>query len=257
MRTIPLTVIEGGINRLLTKGGARADDLYDLVNAYVTKARKIKPRPGTERVASLPTGTVGLCAFDGGLHVFASASVDLSAYPDFTLHVLKHPYNQNAVLTTIHFAEPFLGALYVVGEFNEGQIYHYWLQDAETWEASTEYKVHQFVLPTTENGYAYRASRYGNPYPSWSAGVLRTAGNGSSIDPSRIEPTTYNGYYYEAIATEGDNPRSGDVEPTWPTNSGETVVENTDGWTPTATPTPPDPPELIVPQDLTLVKYER
>ena len=38
MRAIPLTTIKSGINRLRTKGGARADTLYDLLNGYVTEA---------------------------------------------------------------------------------------------------------------------------------------------------------------------------------------------------------------------------
>ncbi len=173
-------------------------------------------------------------------------------------HVLLHPTDINATLTKVHFVEPFLGALYVVGEFDDGSIHHFWLQDGEEWEADTEYSYHELVVPTLTNGYVYRATRYGNGYQKWVAGVLRTIGNGSSIGPSIIEPTVYNEYYYTAVEVGGDNPRSGQVEPAWPTNSGEQIVENTDGYiNPGAgAANPPDPPDNNTPQGGTTERYE-
>lgn len=173
-------------------------------------------------------------------------------------HVLLHPADINATLTKVHFVEPFLGALYVVGEFDDGSIHHYWLQTGEEWEADTEYSYHELVVPTTVNGYVYRATRYGNGYQKWVAGVLRTIGNGSSIEASIIEPTVYNEYYYTAVEVGGDNPRSGQVEPLWPTNTGEQIVENTDGYiNPGAgAANPPDPPDNNAPQGGTTERYE-
>lgn len=257
MRTVPLTTQKGGIDRLRTKGGARADTLYDALNAHVTEQYTIKPRPGTERTASLPAGTVGLTAFAGKLHVFASSSVDLSSFDDIELHILLHPGDPDASVREIHFAQPFLGALYVAAEFDDDTIHHYWLQAGKTWQAETEYGVHEFVVPTTANGFVYRARRFGDPYPAWSPGVKRTAGNGSSVEPSRIEPTVYNEYYYEAVETAGNNPRSGSVEPDWPTNTGQQIVENTDGFD-AGQPNqanPPDPPSGNKPQDFEDSKY--
>lgn len=255
MRRAHLTTQEGGIDRLRVKGGARADSAYDLVNAFITEKGTVKQRPGTTRHANLPANTVGLTAFDGGLHVFSHTSVDLSSYSDYTLHILLHPTNPAATLSVIHFAKPYLGALYVIGEFSDGVIRHYWLQSASDWEANDEVAANEFRAPTTANGYVYRATRFGNPYPSWSAGVSRTAGNGSSVDPSIIEPSAYNEYYYTAVATNGDNPRSGSVEPTWPTDDGAQVIENTDGFESNATPTPPSPPDANQPQSTTTSRY--
>ncbi len=110
MRTVPLTTIKGGIDRLRTKGGARADALYDLVNGYVTEQYTVAARPGTERTALLPSGTVGLTAFDGKLHVFSASDVDTDGHdPEVTLHRLLHPNAASEALAEIHFAEPFLG----------------------------------------------------------------------------------------------------------------------------------------------------
>ena len=262
-RNAPLTVVKGGIDRGRPKGGVRADVLYDLVNAYVTEEFKIKQRDGTVRIADLPAGTVGLTAFDGLFHVFASEDIDLTGFDEFQLNILLHPFDQTAELTEIHFAEPFLGALYVVAEFinpyNETSIYHYWLQPGETWAECTEYSANQFVTPTTPNGYVYSASRLTTPYPAWTAGAPRTAGNGSSIEPSIIEPTVYNEYYYTAIDTQGDNPTSGSTEPVWPTSSGETIVENTDGFAASSpnSGSPPTPPAANTPQESTTERYDR
>jgi hypothetical protein len=175
----------------------------------------------------------------------------------FCVNVLLHPTDPSASLSKIHFAAPFQGSLYVVAEFDDGGIYHYWLQEADAWEADTEYSANEFVRPTTDNYFVYRARRFGNAYPAWAPGVSRTAGNGSGIEPSRIEPTVYNEYYYEVVDTDGDNPRSGTVEPDWPTNSGERIIENADG-TEAADPnevTPPAPPEPNQPQPASLQKY--
>lgn len=255
MRVAQLTVVKDGINRLRPKGGARADSLYDLVNAFVTADRTVTNRPGTRRLAEIPD-TVGLVSFAGELHVFSHEDV---AVPDgYVLNILLHPLDSEAELTRIHFAQPFLGALYVVAEFNDEQIYHFWLQEGEAWTADTEIAANEFRTPTTPNGYVYRATRLGQPYPAWTAGAPRTAGNGSSIEPSIIEPTTYNEYYYTAIETQGDNPASGTTEPPWPTETGAQITESTDGFTfPNAdAANPPTPPPANTPQSSTTDRYE-
>lgn len=264
-RSAPLTVSKGGIDRLRTKGGARADSLYDLVNAVIDAEFNIGPRPGSSRIAMLPPGTVGLTAFENKFHVYAHTFVDLTGFDDFELDILLHPFDPTAELTQIHFAQPFLGALYVVAEFSSGvttitkSIYHYWLQPGETWQPSHEYSFNQFVTPTVPNGYVYSASRLGNAYPAWAPGVPRTAGNGSSIEPSIIEPTVYNEFFYVCIDTTGDNPLSGSSEPVWPTTTGATIVENTDGFDVQTSNnvTPPAPPPTSTPQSSTTDRYNR
>lgn len=256
MRPVPLTVMKSGIDRLRTKGGARADSAYDLVNGYVTEQLTVRSRPGCVREAQLPPGTKGLTAFAGKLHVFASSAV-VGLTDPFELHILLHPNDSAATLEEIHFAAPYLGALYVVAEFSDGGIFHYWLQSAAEWEAQVEIRANEFRRPTTPNGYVYRATRLNEAYPAWAPGVLRTVGNGSSIEPSRIEPTEYNEYFYEAVDVEGDAPRSASVEPIWPTATGERIVENSDD-TEAATTTsvaPPAPPAPNQPQQTTVNRY--
>jgi hypothetical protein len=104
---VPLTAINGGMNRLRVKGAARKDTLYLLKDAYVTAGNTIKPRGGTIRNVDLSatTGagmTKGLVAHQGQLHVFSSVRVAVPAgYVD---HVLSHP----AVQAT--YTPPFPGS---------------------------------------------------------------------------------------------------------------------------------------------------
>lgn len=224
-----LTVVKGGINRERTKGAARPDVLYDLLNGYVTDENTVAVRPGTFRDTVLPAITKGLCAFNGSRHVFAHESVTVPA--GYTLHVLVHPMfedgSQNPfVIKKIHFAAPFLGFLYVVAEFDTlgvdtDAVHHYWLQTSGSWQANTIYKAGDIVEPTVPNGLAYRATRNGAPNPSWAPRVSRTVGD-------IIEPTVYNDFYYTVVDTLGSNPASGTVEPTWPTEDGARVSEDTD-----------------------------
>jgi hypothetical protein len=152
--------------------------------------------------------------------------------PDgFTLAILVHPDTvEDGVehsLETIHFAQPIMGALYVVAEFDDGEIYHYWLQPGVEWTAETVYDIGDLVHPVTPNGFVYRAERTTAANPVWAADVPRYDGS-TSYEQSVIEPTTYNGYYYVCVLAQGDNPRSGTVEPTWPTEEGALVTESAD-----------------------------
>lgn len=248
MRQISLTTVKGGINRLRTKGAARADSLYDLVNGYVTAARTIKVRPGTIREATVDSDTKGLCAFEDELHTFSSSAVADGDIPDgFVNHVLFHPTDDTASLSEIHFAEPFMGFLYVVAEFDDGNIYHYWLQSGGEWQAETVYKHGDIVEPTTPNGLAYRATRFGPAYPSWAPNVPREEGD-------KIEPTEYNDFFYEVVDTVGTNPSSGDTEPDWPIEDGAQINEDADGEL-TAPPTTTVPPDVQEPTSSVQERY--
>lgn len=247
-RSINLNVTEGGIQRLRTKGGASEKSLYDLVNGYVTADQKIRSRPGTFRKANLPAGTKGLTAWQGKFHVFSHESVG-GLPSNYELHVLEHPdrVDQNGdpiEIKRIHFAEPFMGALYVVCEFDvdpatdsdvDENIYHYWLQgEGDEWEASTEYAAGKLVSPTTPNGKYYKAVRLNAPNPSWTPNTPVSAND-------LVEPTTYNEYYYEAVTVAGDSPRTGETEPDWPTTTDDQIIEDVEGTSNTGSVQPPAP----------------
>ena len=227
-----LTVVRGGITRQRTKGAALKDSLYDLLNGFVTTEKTVKVRPGTLLTETLTAGTVGLVHFEDEFHVFANATVAVPS--GYQLHILKSPDDSALALTRIHFAEGFLGGLYVVGEFSDGAIYHYWLQPADDWEASEDYTLNQRAAPTTPNGFVYKARRLAGANPAWTASTPRAADD-------VIEPTVENNFKYTVTQVIGPTPRSGFIEPVWPTEVGAIIIEDLDDESGKA-PTTPDSP---------------
>lgn len=233
MKQEALTVIKGGLSRQRPSGGALKDAAFDLLNAYVTTEKTVKSRPGTTLVETLPAGTVGLTFFNGEFQIFASSNVG-SIPSGYNLNILRAPDGE--ALSKIHFAEPFLGNLYVSAEFADGDIYHFWVRTADTWAATTEYELSDVVEPLTPNGFKYRPRRFGAPNPTWTANAPRTVGD-------KVEPTVYNGYYFEVVQTFGTNPASADEEPDWnDVFASQKVYESVDGATPPPAATPPSTP---------------
>lgn len=229
-----LTTLKTGMQRLRSKGGASPQSLWDLQNGYIDQDGSPTNRPGTEGIARLPKFmTKGLTYFKGEMIVFSHVKCDV---PDgFRCVTLRHPTIRNTWLKRVWFAEPFVGSLYVSAEFVNGDVYHYFAVDADTWEAETVYIEGGAVRPTFANGFTYIAGRTDEPGQAWAPRVARQVGD-------IIEPTVFNGYRYVCIETYGDTPASGDVEPTWPTTAGATVIEETSGQINAAPPTGGMPP---------------
>ena len=222
-----LTPLKSGINRLRTKGGADPASLYDLVNGYVDIAGNPTSRPGTRSLVIMPAGTKGLCAFSGKLHVFALTPID-PGDSRFVVDVIVHPDPDFAgSITEIHFAKPFLGALYVVAEFSDGLVAHYWLQLKDAWKANTVYLPSDAVRPTVANGYIYTPTSSSNP-PVWQPDTAYSVGD-------EVQPSTYNGFKYVLTEADGVNPTSGSSEPDWLASEGAQVLEDVDN-TPASQP---------------------
>ena len=240
-RTVTLSAAKGGINRLRIKGGASAETLYDLENGYVDASGVIRSRPGVPNVVTLPAGTKGLCAYAGKLIVFShTAKVIPASTPTVECEIVIHPISPDLPLQEIHFAGPILGYLYVVAEFSNGDVYHYWLQSWGTWAANTHYLEGAVVQPSVPNGYAYRAKRLTAADPLWAPDVTRAIGD-------TVEPTEANGFKYTVVSVNGANPRSAAVEPDWAESDGALTYESADSdgaatttATDSATTLPPD-----------------
>jgi hypothetical protein len=224
VRSVPLTVLQGGIQRLRVKGGASGASLYDLVNGYITQAGSIAQREGTTRFAALDATTVGLCAIDGVFNVFSTALETVPA--GFQANLLIHPTDSTQTLKKIWFAQPFMGFPYVVAEFANGNIFHYWLQSGGSWAADTVYQDGAIVTPTVLNGLAYQALRDLQTYPAWSPQTAVKA-SATLLDPNAtiVEPSTPTGYVYQAVSVAGTSPHTGDTEPTWPSTEGAQIQE--------------------------------
>ena len=216
MRSQALSTLRGGINRQRFKGLASAATLYDLINGYITNDGGVVVREGTIRSATLDATTVGLMAQNGIFNVFSITQVSVPAgYVD---NVLVNPVNPALTLTKIWFAKPFLGFPYVVAQFSDGSIFHYWLQNNGTWTANTVYETGNIVVPTPLNGLAYQAQRQAAPNSNWSPNSSVSLGD-------KVEPNEYNGYYLKAVDVVGTNPHTGGAEPVWPTTTGATLQE--------------------------------
>lgn len=218
MRSFPLTVLNGGINRLRVKGGASASQLYDLQNGYITNAGAIVPREGTIRTATLDSSTVGLAAANGVFNIFSSAFSTAALPANYVLNVLSNPLKPASPPVKIWYAKPFMGFPYVVAEFADAAIFHYWLQNNGTWKPSTDYTSASIVLPPVLNGLAYQGVRDFPAQPLWTADTTITSGH-------YIEPNTPTGFAYQAIAVTGSPIHTGLVEPVWPTVAGGIVQE--------------------------------
>ena len=218
MRAFPITVLKGGINRLRVKGGASANQLYDLQNGYVTNDGSVVPREGTIRAATLDSSTVGLAAANGQFNIFSSAFSTAALPTNYVLNVLSDPNDRTQPVNKIWFAKPFMGFPYIVAQFNNLDIFHYWLQNSGTWTSSTDYTSASIVLPPTPNGLAYQGVRDFPSQPLWAADAQITSG-------SYIEPNTPTGFAYQAIAVTGSPVHTGLVEPVWPTIAGGIVQE--------------------------------
>lgn len=235
-----LTKSKGGINRQQVVGSPPAASLYELLNGYLYNGQRYVSRQGTRATHDLPVGlTKGLCAFNGEFVVFSTALQTVP--PGVTCEVLIHPTIEGLLLREIHFAGPFLRFLYVVAEFSNGDVFHYWLQRQSDWAANTIYQLGDLVEPTTPNGFIYQALRLGAPNPLWSPDAPRANGN-------IVEPTVADGYYYTVVDTDGTNPRSGATEPTWNAADGAFTFEDVDTANPSSGGTGPvTPPSTPVP----------
>jgi hypothetical protein len=234
-RPISLNAVKSGITRLREKGAANPESLWDATNCFINNTRMPEIRPGSVVDADLDPLTKGLFGYHGKLYTFCHTTVTMPASSKYVLVILINPVNASVALKDVHFAADYVGAPYVVAEFADGSSFHYWLETQTTWKANTTYQIGDLVQPTVPNGLSYRPSRLGNAYAAWTPGAPRAVAD-------RVEPTTYNGFYYEVVTADGTNPTSGLVEPTWPTNDGETVIEETNTSTvisPVPTTVPP------------------
>jgi hypothetical protein len=208
MRPVPLYNLKQGINRLRIKGGANPSSLYDLLNAWITVDGSVDPREGTIRAQALDGTTHGLMADDGIFNVFSITQESVPAgYVD---NILLNPNDSTQDIATIWFAKPFMGFPYVVAQFNNGDVFHYWLQNSGTWAANTIYDTGTLILPlTSPTGLAYLAQRVSTVNPTWQPET------GIALN-TIIEPTEYTGFQYKAVAVAGASPHTGQTEPTWP-----------------------------------------
>lgn len=213
-----------GIDRTRSLAPPKDGALYDAVNVDLTPGHTLKRRSGFASAQAL-TGGVGLTSFQGYLHTFFSGA-DPGATALCKTHKLVCPDGSGSALSKIYFAAPLLGYLYVVAEFANGTIWHFYLDDGASdfplWLANTQHSYGDIVCPNAYNGLRYYNTTYLNPSP-WSAKLAVT------VNSTEVTPSKPNGYIYKCTAISvpaGANAATGTTEPTWPTAVNDTVVED-------------------------------
>lgn len=236
-RIVQLAQQVDGINLMRSKGGASLGSLFDLKNGWVTSKRTIKARPGTVKDVTFPAETVGVVGFENKFHTFTHLPYIGTLNPLVVVNILRHPTGGGAALSRIHRAAPFLGRLYVVAEFTDGVVQHYWIESPTAWAASTAYQFGAVVQPTTATGFYYEL-KTASTVAAWQA-------NTETVVGEVRQPRVANGFKYTATSVTGTAPiRTGNTEPTWPTTNGATVVERrfvTAAQVPPGSATPTDP----------------
>ena len=217
-RMFPLAEQVDGMSLLRIKSGASPKSLYLLKNAWITAKRTIQARPGVVKELTFPNGTVGVLAFGGKFHTFTN-QVNLTS-PDsrVVVHTIHHPIVWQLALTKIHKAFPFLGAIYVVAEFSDGLVQHYYVREHATWTANTNMGLGSSVFPTVKNGLYYVIEQI-SALPAWQANTEVLVGYSK-------QPTVANNFRYEVMSATGGSPiMTGNTEPSWPLVVGQQVIE--------------------------------
>lgn len=227
-----------GMDRQTLRATPKNGTFFNLLNCYVTSSYTVRKRPGFRKIGSFDAATKGLFSNGGKLHAFYTGAVVTPA-DDFPVQYDGlQPDADGVTLTKVWADYLFLGRQYVVAEFSDGDVRHFWLPSsadggtAPTWKANTTYNVDAMVQPTVPNGYYYVVGNTQFPQ-AWQPNTTYEVGD------VRV-PKTLNGWKYTVIEADGDNPSSGATEPDWPEFDGATVTEEHDDET--TQPTPPQVP---------------
>lgn len=236
-----------GVNLKRKSGGADKRDLIDLFNGFVNTEGTVQNRPGlsdpynaagSARAAlTFPSNTVGVFGFEGKYHTFHASSSSNGGDSRIVVHVLRHPTGGGAQLSKIWACFVFLGKIYVVAEFTDAVVRHYWLNDPVAWTVSTVKQFGDRVQPTTPNGYYYRAAT-ASTIIAWQPQTEKGVGD-------QVQPTTANGFAYGAATLYGPGPHfTSNTEPNWSLVDGASTFERHYETEDAVTPPPagvPDP----------------
>ncbi|WP_156428675.1 hypothetical protein [Magnetospirillum sp. XM-1] len=97
--------------------------LQTLSNAHITRGGEIEKRKAFVGKYTLPAGTFGMAAANSKLYVFGSATAP--AVPTgVTYQRLQHP--DGLTMSRVVDAEVFNGKLYVLAEYSDGSVFHFY-----------------------------------------------------------------------------------------------------------------------------------
>lgn len=244
---MPVITFDNFANGLDLRKGASVSDanrLRGLDNCYVTTGKTIRKRPGIIQEATIEAGTTGLRAAGGILNTFYASGSVTHANPLFEAHKVTNPNDPATSIEKVWYADSFNGFLYVVVEYDNGDVVHHYLDDTSAltpWGAATILALGSEIRPTVDNGLRYEVTTGGataGTQPTWPTTIGGTvtendvsatawaATTALSLGAIR-RPTVANTYLYE-VTTAGTTAAA---QPAWPTTVGATVADGSVTWT--------------------------
>lgn len=134
MSTIHFNEFRVGLDHRKSATVADANRLRELKNAYITTGNVIRKRPGLPKIATLEAGTKGLVSGNGVLNTFYEFGAPVThADTRFVAQVLEHATGAGyapGAIQRVHYGTVFLGYLYVAVEYDDGNVFHYYIDGA-------------------------------------------------------------------------------------------------------------------------------
>jgi hypothetical protein len=116
-----------------------ANRLRVLKNAHPTTGRFLRKRPCLKLVATLESGTVGLKGAGGKLNTFYATGSITHANSLFKANLVPHPDSNTATeVASVHYCDAFLGYLYASIEYDDGTIWHHYLDANSSYPSTTD-----------------------------------------------------------------------------------------------------------------------
>lgn len=124
MGTIWVKEFVGGLDKRRLDETASGGTLIEAVNVHVTSGGELEKRAAFVSAYTLPAGTIGLASGDT-LYVFGHQTTPSGMPSGVTYQRLQHPDGTTA-LSKILSHDTYAKKVYVVAEFADGDVYHYY-----------------------------------------------------------------------------------------------------------------------------------
>lgn len=124
MAFVAINDFRGGLDTRRTRFTAPAGTLTNLVNAHITQGGEIEKRKAFVPTITLPTGTIGMAVLGGRPYVFGHNAAPSTLPSSVTYQRLQHP--GGLALIKVLRSEVYNNKLYVVAQFSDGSIYHFY-----------------------------------------------------------------------------------------------------------------------------------
>lgn len=125
MGTIWIKEFTGGLDTRRMQETTAGGVLVKAQNGHISRGGEFEKRAAFVAEYTLPAGTIGLAATNS-LYVFGSGTTPVGMPSGVTYQRLVHPSGSPPTLTKIKSFDVYAGKLYVVAEYNDGSILHYY-----------------------------------------------------------------------------------------------------------------------------------